>query len=302
MLEIVRLPSLFVAHGSPNTVLDALSVGVPMVAVPVTNEQPGNSASVARDMARELGAGNNYPDLLPKMARLEVVLTRFAKANLHSRQYGVFADKCWPAFESYFGFVPCYVNSRLAARGIPVACEVDIYGALSEYIATCATELPATILDINNTVPYDMIAGAKKAVKGYKATDLFMGFHCGNTPAGCMLDPAMRYQLIMHRLMEPGKEPDVTRGTLEGRIKTGAVTIFLGFTLLAHQIQAVPSPHETIISQLARAIYGNNLLYYLTLAGGISRAPSNRPRVRRSSSVCWRPSSSSSSPSARCSR
>jgi L-fucose isomerase and related proteins len=45
------------------------------------------------------------------------------------------------------------------ARGIPVACEVDIYGALSEYICACATELPVTILDINNTVPSDMLKG-----------------------------------------------------------------------------------------------------------------------------------------------
>jgi L-fucose isomerase-like protein len=174
--------------------------------------------AVAADMAKELGAGNAYPDLLAKLAQFEVALLKFMEATLGA--------SCWPAFESYFGFVPCYVNSRLASRGIPVACEVDIYGALSEYIATCATELPATILDINNTVPYDMIAAAKKAVKGYKPTDLFMGFHCGNTPGGCMLDPAMRHQLIMHRLMEPGKEPGITRGTLEGRIKTGAVTIF----------------------------------------------------------------------------
>ena len=182
--------------------------------------------AVAADMARELGAGNAYPDLLVKLAQFEVALLKFMEANLGASRYGVFADKCWPAFESYFGFVPCYVNSRLAARGIPVACEVDIYGALSEYMCTCATEMPATILDINNTVPYDMIAGAKKALKGYKPTDLFMGFHCGNTPAPCLSDPAMRYQLIMHRLMEPGKDPNITRGTLEGRIRTGGVTVF----------------------------------------------------------------------------
>jgi L-fucose isomerase-like protein len=182
--------------------------------------------AVAADMAKELGAGNNYPDILNRLAQFEVALLKFMEANQGASQYAAFADKCWPAFESYFGFVPCYVNSRLAARGIPVACEVDIYGALSEYICGCATELPTTILDINNTVPYDMIAGAKKTLKGYKPTDLFMGFHCGNTPAPCMLDPAMRYQLIMHRLMEPGKDPNVTRGTLEGRIRTGGVTIF----------------------------------------------------------------------------
>ena len=182
--------------------------------------------AVAADMARELGAGNRYPDILVKLAQFEVALLNFMERNLGASEYGVFADKCWPAFEKFFGFVPCYVNSRLAARGIPVACEVDIYGALSEYICACATELPATLLDINNTVPYDMVTEAKKAMKGYRLTDLFMGFHCGNTPAPCMLDPEMRYQLIMHRLMEPGKDPDITRGTLEGRIKTGGMTIF----------------------------------------------------------------------------
>jgi L-fucose isomerase-like protein len=118
------------------------------------------------------------------------------------------------------------VNSRLAARGIPVACEVDIYGALSEYMGTCVTEAPVSLLDINNTVPADLAAGAKKVTTGYKPTDLFMGFHCGNTPAGCLVEGTMKYQLIMHRLMEPDSEPDITRGTLEGRIRPGEVTIY----------------------------------------------------------------------------
>jgi L-fucose isomerase-like protein len=182
--------------------------------------------AVAADMAKELGAGNAYPDLLEKLAQYEVGLVKFMESNLGASDYGVFANKCWPSFETYFGFVPCFVNSRLATRGIPVACEVDIYGALSEYIASCATELPATLLDINNTVPYDMIERNKAAVAGYKPTDLFMGFHCGNTSSACLMNGGLKYQLIMHRLMEAGKEPDITRGTLEGRIKAGDVTIF----------------------------------------------------------------------------
>lgn len=182
--------------------------------------------AIAADMARELGAGNTYPDLLGKLARYEAALLKFLEANLGASEFGVFANKCWPSFEPYFGFVPCYVNSRLAGRGIPVACEVDIYGALSEYICACATIKPVTLLDINNTVPPDLIEAAGKAGAGYKPTDLFMGFHCGNTPASCLATPAMRYQLIMHRLMEPGKEPDITRGTLEGRLRPGRVTIF----------------------------------------------------------------------------
>lgn len=182
--------------------------------------------NVVEDMTKELGKGNTYPDLLIKLAQYEVALLDFMKKKIGASKYGVFANKCWPAFEKYFGFVPCYVNSRLASQGIPVSCEVDIYGALSEYIATCATELPSTILDINNTVPYDMYNESKKVVGHYKANELFMGFHCGNTPSSCMTNPKMNYQLIMHRLMEPEKDPDITRGTLEGTIRAGEITLF----------------------------------------------------------------------------
>ena len=182
--------------------------------------------AVAKDMAKELGQGLAYPDLLDKLAQYEVALTKFMEAHLGASEFGVFANKCWPAFEKYFGFVPCYINSRLAGRGIPVSCEVDIYGALSEYMATCATERPATLLDVNNSVPRDMYDAAKKRVGAYRATDLFMGFHCGNTPSVCMIGSALKYQLIMHRLMEGDKEPEITRGTMEGRIRPGGVTIF----------------------------------------------------------------------------
>ena len=90
---------------------------------------------IVKEMAEELGVkGNTYPDLLPRMAQFELTLLDWAETHKGSRKYVVFADKCWPAFPEAFGFEPCYVNSRLASRGIPVACEVDIYGALSEYI------------------------------------------------------------------------------------------------------------------------------------------------------------------------
>jgi L-fucose isomerase-like protein len=182
--------------------------------------------AVARDMTKELGKGNAYPGLLEKLAQFEVALLNFLEAHLGASSFGVFANKCWPSFEKYFGFVPCYINSRLAAKGIPVSCEVDIYGALSEYMATCATELPATLLDINNSVPSDMFEEARKRRGSYKPSDLFMGFHCGNTPSVCMIGSALKYQLIMHRLMEGDKEPDITRGTMEGRVRPGEITIF----------------------------------------------------------------------------
>jgi L-fucose isomerase-like protein len=181
---------------------------------------------VVKEMATELGTGNDYPGVLPKLAQYEITLQDWAENNRGVSEYVAFANKCWPAFQTQFGFVPCYVNSRFASRGVPVACETDIYGALSEYIITCATRLPATLLDINNSVPRDMYENNKAAFEGYDHTDLFMGFHCGNTPASCMKSSSMKHQLIMHRLLEPGKEPDISRGTLEGVIRPGDITFF----------------------------------------------------------------------------
>lgn len=183
---------------------------------------------VVADMAAELGKGNRYPDLLERMAQFELTLLDWAEAHKGARDYVVFADKCWPAFPEQFGFEPCYVNSRLASRGIPVACEVDIYGAVSEYIGTCVTGAPVTLLDINNSVPQDMYDAEIKGKTPYALTDTFMGFHCGNTPSCRLCDGCgIQYQLIQHRLLEPkDSEPDFTRGTLEGDIAPGDITFF----------------------------------------------------------------------------
>lgn len=182
--------------------------------------------SVVKDMAEELGTGNAYPEMLPRMAQFELTLLDWAENHRGARKYVVFADKCWPAFPKEFGFEPCYVNSRLASRGIPVACEVDIYGALSEYIGTCVTASPVTLLDINNTVPKDMYEKEIKGRYDYTLHDTFMGFHCGNTPFCRLSDGAIKYQLIQNRTLENGGTPDFTRGTLEGDIAPGEITFF----------------------------------------------------------------------------
>ena len=185
-------------------------------------------AAVCEDMKNEMGEGKYYPELLERMAQFELTLMDWAETHKGARQYVAFADKCWPAFPEQFGFEPCYVNSRLASRGIPVACEVDIYGALSEYIGACVSEDAVTLLDINNSVPASLYEEKIKGQFDYTLTDTFVGFHCGNTPSCKMCaDRAVKYQLIQHRLLEPqGSEPDFTRGTLEGDIAASDITFY----------------------------------------------------------------------------
>ncbi len=177
---------------------------------------------VVKDMERELGEGNKKPEILEKLAQYELTLLDWVDEHKGYRKYVAIAGKCWPAFQTQFGFVPCYVNSRLTGRGIPVSCEVDIYGVLSEFIGTCVSEDAVTLLDINNSVPKDMY---KESIKGrfdYKHTDTFMGFHCGNTCSSKVCNPQMKYQMIMARSLPI----EVTNGTLEGDIVPGDITFY----------------------------------------------------------------------------
>ena len=178
--------------------------------------------AVVEDMANELGTGNKKPEILSKLAQYELTLKDWVEEHKGYRKYVAIAGKCWPAFQTQFGFVPCYVNSRLTAQGIPVSCEVDIYGTLSEFIGTVVSQDAVTLLDINNSVPKDMYESEIKGKYDYTQKDTFMGFHCGNTASGKLVSCEMKYQKIMARTLPE----EVTQGTLEGDIAPGDITFF----------------------------------------------------------------------------
>ncbi|MBQ9879178.1 MAG: fucose isomerase [Clostridia bacterium] len=183
--------------------------------------------ALAAEMAEELGNNNPYAGILPRLAQYELTVRDWIRDHLGAYEYAAVAAKCWPAFQTQFKMVPCYVNSRLAASGIPAACETDIYGALSEYIGTAISGKPTTLLDINNTVPEYLYSEDIAGRYDYKIDEMFMGFHCGNTCSACLSDPHLSYQLIMKRQLEPDRpEPDITRGTLNGNIKASPATIY----------------------------------------------------------------------------
>ena len=197
---------------------------------------------VAADMAKELGEGNKIPSILPKLAQYELTLLDWVEQHRGYRKYVAIAGKCWPAFQTQFGFVPCYVNSRLTGRGIPVSCEVDIYGTLSEFIGTCVTQDAVTLLDINNTVPADMYKASIEGKFPYKHTDTFMGFHCGNTCSSKLSKCTMKNQMIMARALPE----EVTMGTLEGDIVPGDITFFRLQSTADAQIRAYVAQGEVL--------------------------------------------------------
>ncbi len=52
--QLIERSSLIITHAGMNTVLGGLSSGVPLVAIPITNEQPGIGARLARTRAGEV--------------------------------------------------------------------------------------------------------------------------------------------------------------------------------------------------------------------------------------------------------
>ena len=222
-------PNNFLACNAPIQQLYNLGVEVEENSELDLFESFNNHAGDARipeviaDMEKELGKGNKKPEVLQKLAQYELTLLDWVEAHKGYREYVCIAGKCWPAFQTQFGFVPCYVNSRLTGKlGIPVSCEVDVYGALSEFIGTCVSGESVTLLDINNSVPDDMYDESIKGKFDYKHTDTFMGFHCGNTCSTRLVNYEMKYQKIMARALPI----EVTNGTLEGDIAPGDITFY----------------------------------------------------------------------------
>ena len=186
------------------------------------HEEDARIPSLIKEMEAELGKANKHPSVLAKLAQYELTLKDWVEEHKGYREHVVIAGKCWPAFQPQFGFVPCYVNSRLTAQGIPVSCEVDIFGALSEYIGMAVSDDTVTLLDINNTVPKDMFDEKIKGNYPYTLKDTFMGFHCGNTATEKLTSCELCSQAIMARNLPK----EITLGALEGDIAPGEITFF----------------------------------------------------------------------------
>ncbi len=71
---------------------------------------------------------------LASVAALKVAMQSLA------RKYGcsAVAIQCWNALQDEIGIMPCAANSLLNEEGLPVVCETDVHGAISQLLAEAA--------------------------------------------------------------------------------------------------------------------------------------------------------------------
>ena len=73
-------------------------------------------------------------DLLNNVAALKVAMRNLAD------KYGAsaIAIQCWNALQGEIGIMPCAANSLLNEEGLPVVCETDIHGAITQLMVEAA--------------------------------------------------------------------------------------------------------------------------------------------------------------------
>lgn len=90
------------------------------------------------DAVRELKAQTNITvneDVVWKSASLKIAIKRYAEETCSN----TVAIQCWYTLQQTLGIWPCAAGSMLASEGLPVVCETDIHGAISNLIADAAS-------------------------------------------------------------------------------------------------------------------------------------------------------------------
>ena len=224
-------PSSYLASSAPNHLLYDLGVEVSeyseleLLDSFNRHKEDRRIENKVADMETEIGE-DKTPDILTVLAQYEATIEDWIRNHKGNRKYVVVTSTCWPAFPVNFGFVPCYVNSRLTANGIPIACEVDAYGAVSEYMGQCVSDSVVTILNMNNNVSEELynekIKGKEFGGREFKLDDLFLGYHCGVTPICRLNSSTLDYHFVNRQLI--GEEQ--SKGAIHGTIAESPVTLF----------------------------------------------------------------------------
>jgi L-fucose isomerase-like protein len=101
---------------------------------------------IVGETTKALDCSSMKKEELNKIAALEISIMDLA------RQYGLTAlsSECWTVFRTNIGFAPCFVFGDLSEKGLPVACEGDIHGAITSAILAAAArgETPNLLADI----------------------------------------------------------------------------------------------------------------------------------------------------------
>jgi len=145
---------------------------------------------------------------LTKMARLELVLGHY----FQERDLSAMAVSCSTEIQQRYGICACSTLGRLTGKGMMVACEVDVLGALTmlaQYRASLETTVPHLI---------------DWTIQHQEMDDVFLAWHCGNAPAA-LANPASPVVVREQAIMSGVVGRDKAQGAAEFQLHAGPVTL-----------------------------------------------------------------------------
>jgi len=109
---------------------------------------PTNAAvkRVVADMTKTIDCSAVADEILAKIAKFELVLTKFVRDN----RIDAMGIQCWTSIQANLGICSCTTMSRFDDAGVPSACEADIMGTLSMHALQLASCQPSCLADWNN--------------------------------------------------------------------------------------------------------------------------------------------------------
>ena len=156
---------------------------VPINAVEITStyeqvckNQQSDIEKLVLDTADAMDVSTVSQEDQKKIAALELSILAVA------RKYGctAMASECWSVYRSNIGVGSCFVFGNLSEKGLPVACEADIHGAVTSSLLAAAArgESPVFLADV--TVRHPSNNNAE------------LLWHCGPFPKSLAKDPSSR--------------------------------------------------------------------------------------------------------------
>ncbi len=139
---------------------------------------------------------------IDKIVRFSIAIEAWVKEN----SITTFAIQCWPSLQDAMGIYPCTIMSALSDEGIPAACETDVMGALSMLALQLASTNSSALFDLNNN--------------GSDKNEMVL-FHCSNSPKSMM----QSCKATCNAMDCKGDRLDSSYSTLEGKLKTGEITM-----------------------------------------------------------------------------
>ncbi|MFH1614459.1 MAG: hypothetical protein ABIG61_05180 [Planctomycetota bacterium] len=195
--KTVRIDELALQqNGITMEVIDLTEVFARMESFSTTSSEYKDKAKRLKDYT----TWNGVPDeSFDKIVRLAVVLDKlFDEWNLDAMGF-----RCWIELQRQLNISACVVLSEMNDRKIPVACEVDIGNAVSQYALYRASREPTACLDWNNNYGDE--------------PDQCILFHCGSTAQSLMKGKG---KVSDHSMLQYDLQvgPNCSFGCNEGRI------------------------------------------------------------------------------------